>query len=154
MLKRNFLFFSLFVVAAACSKNKLESKPSIELKHMNGNEFLLDTINQFIPDLVMTIEYDDKEGDLGGGTITYVRDRLNIIPIQDAASNDKADTIRSQLPEFPKTSTGEMEIRVPGLFLQEDPDRNDTMEFKIYVQDVAGNVSDTITTPIVVQSKP
>ena len=107
-----------------------------------------------IPDLVMTIEYDDKEGDLGGGTITYVRDRLNIIPIQDAASNDKADTIRSQLPEFPKTSTGEMEIRVPGLFLQEDPDRNDTMEFKIYVQDVAGNVSDTITTPIVVQSKP
>lgn len=153
MLKKLFPFIALLIVVAGCDKNKLETKPSITLKKMNGNEFVLDSVTFSIPDLVMTLEYDDKEGDLGGGIITYIRDRINIDPISNPASNDKVDTIRSPLPDFPKTSTGDIDIIVPGTFLIEDPIDNDTMTFKIFVQDVAGNISDTIVTPTIVQRK-
>lgn len=120
---------------------------------MNGTEFVLDSSTFFVPDLVMTLEYNDKEGDLGGGIVTYIRNRLNAEPIENPASNDKTDTIRSTLPDFPKTSTGEIDIIFPGTFLIEDPRDNDTMNFTIFVQDMAGNISDTITTPTIVQRK-
>ena len=140
------------VVLAACSKDKLETKPTIELKDMNATEFLFD-INTGIPDLVMTFEFRDKEGDLSGGTLTYIRTRTNIDPISNPAANDKIDTVRNILPDFPKSTTGEFVVRFPGPFLIEDPDDNDTMFFKVLVQDIAGNVSDTLNTPTVVQRK-
>lgn len=143
----------LAAVLAGCGKDKLETRPSIELKNMNGTEFVLDSVTFDIPDLIMTVRYDDKEGDLGNGVITYIRHRTNIDPIENPAANDKIDTIRSMLPDFPKTTTGEIDIIFPGSFLIEDPRDNDTMFFKIFVQDVAGNVSDTISTPTVVQRK-
>lgn len=153
MLKRYFPFLLIGFIIVACTKGKLESRPSIKLKKLNGNVFVLDSTTFFIPDLVMTITYDDKEGDLGNGVITYIRNRLNIKPIENPSSNDKTDTIRSMIPDFPKTSTGDIEITFPGSFLIEDPRENDTMNFKIFVQDVAGNISDTITTPVIVQRK-
>jgi hypothetical protein len=153
MLKRYLPFLLLAVIVVACTKGKLESRPSIKLKKLNGTEFVLDSTTFFIPDLVMTVTYEDKEGDLGNGVITYIRNRLNVKPIENPASNDKTDTIRSQIPDFPKTSTGDIDIIFPGSFLIEDPRENDTMNFKIFVQDVAGHVSDTIITPVIVQRK-
>ena len=152
MLKRCFPFIVVLAVIG-CDKDKLETKPSIELKKVNGTEFLLDSVTFRIPDLIMTLRYDDKEGDLGGGVVTYIRTRTNIDPIENPAANDKIDTIRSMLPEFPKTSTGEIDIIFPGTFLLEDPRDNDTMFFDLFVQDLAGNVSDTIRTPTIVQRK-
>ena len=95
--------------------------------------------------LVISLNYKDKEGDLGGGLITYIRERLNIKPITDPASNDKADTTRSILPDFPKTTSGEIELKIDNAFMSEDPFDNDTMNFKIFVTDVAGNSSDTLS---------
>lgn len=135
----------LAVALAACSKGKLETRPRIELKEMNATEIFPGM------ELVITIEYEDKEGDLGNGTLTYIRERLNILPIPDAASNDKIDTISSPLPDFPKAVTGEVDVIIPYGFLSEDPFDNDTMQFKIFVTDLGGNVSDTITTPVVVE---
>jgi hypothetical protein len=139
----------------SCSKDKPSTKPSIKFKSINGTDFLAQSV------VNISLEYTDKEGDLGNGVVTYIRDRINIKPIADPASNNKPDTVRSPLPDFPKTSTGEITILVEGSFLDEDqlpPNDsanaslyNDTVVFKIYVQDVAGNVSDTITTPEVVQ---
>jgi hypothetical protein len=153
MLKKCFPFILVMAIVAGCGKDKLETKPTIELKKMNGTEFVQDTVTFRIPDLIMTLRYDDKEGDLGGGVVTYIRNRTNIEPIENPAANDKIDTIRSMLPDFPKTSTGEIDIIFPGTFLMEDPKDNDTMFFNIFVQDVAGNVSDTIITPTIVQRK-
>jgi hypothetical protein len=154
MFKRFLPFLLLLFVVAGCDKNKLETKPTITLKNMNGTEFPRDPVTAQIPDLYITVEYNDKEGDLGGGIITYIRDRLNVEPITDPGTNNRADTVRSTIPDFPKTTTGDIEVKVSGRdFLQEDPNINDTMIFKVFVQDVAGNSSDTIVSPIVVQSK-
>jgi hypothetical protein len=145
MLKRYLLFFLVVIVVAGCSKDKLESKPAIDLKSINSTEVFPGM------DLLIVLEYRDKEGDLGNGTITYIRNRLNAKPIPDAASNDKADTITTLLPEFPKTSSGDIQLRIVNGFLSEDPFDNDTMNFKIFVKDVAGNVSDTLLTENIVE---
>ena len=138
MVKRYLPVIIVLLIFVACSKNKLNTRPSIEIKHVNTTDVLPGQ------QLVINLNYKDKEGDLGNGLITYVRERLNIKPIQDPASNDKADTTRSILPDFPKTTSGEIELKIDGTFMSEDPFENDTMNFKIYVTDVAGNTSDTL----------
>lgn len=155
MLKRYLSFLLLLSIVVSCSKDKANTKPSIKFKNINGSEFLPgSTVN-------ITLEYTDKEGDLGNGTLTYVRNRTNLKPITDPASNDKADTSTTTLPDFPNTTTGEISVLIPYTFLDEDPlpsnDSahaslyNDTMVFKIFVTDVQGNKSDTIVTPQVIQ---
>jgi hypothetical protein len=145
MLKRHLLFLLAATIVVACNKGKLETRPSLKLKNINSTELFPGQ------DLVIDLEYRDKEGDLSSGIITYIRTRLNIKPITDPASNDKADTIATPLPEFPKTSTGDIQLKIVNGFLSEDPFDNDTMNFKIFVKDLAGNVSDTITTETIVE---
>lgn len=143
MLKRCLPWFVLAFVVVACNKD-FNTRPSISIRNINATE---------IPpgaQLIITLEYTDKEGDLGGGIITYVRNRLNVRPIPDAASNDKTDTVERLLPDFPKTASGDIEIKIDNQFMSEDPFDNDTMVFKFYVKDVEGNVSDTISTGTVI----
>jgi len=155
MLKRYLPFLLLLSVMVACSKDTLNTKPSLKFKSINGSDFFPgSTIN-------ITLEFTDKEGDLSQGTVTYLRNRLNLKPITDPGSNDKADSITSPLPNFPKVTSGEINVLIPYDFLNEDPlppadsanasKYNDTMVFKIFVTDVAGNSSDTITTPQIIQ---
>jgi hypothetical protein len=153
MLKRYGPFLLLLTVFVACSKGKLNTNPSIKFKTINGTDFFPgSTVN-------ITLDYTDKEGDLGNGTLTYIRNRTNTKPISDPASNDKIDTVHTPLPDFPKTTTGEISVLIPYSFLDEDPITdtsnpsrfNDTMFFKILVRDVAGNVSDTVISPTIVQ---
>ena len=139
MLKRYLPFIIVLMVVVSCNKGKLNTKPSIEVKHVNTTDVLPNE------QLVISLNYKDKEGDLGGGLITYIRERLNIKPITDPASNDKADTTRSIIPDFPKTTSGEIELKIDNAFMSEDPFDNDTMNFKIFVTDVAGNSSDTLS---------
>ena len=147
MLKRYLPLILIILIIVACDKNKLNTNPSIEIRNINTTDVLPG--NQ----LIVNLNYEDKEGDLGGGTITYIRDRLNLKPIPDATSNDKADTIIRLLPDFPKTTSGQIELKIDGAFMSEDPFENDTMNFKIFVNDVAGNVSDTVTTGTVVEKQ-
>lgn len=125
------------VLVFACSKDKLETKPSISIKKVNSTEIVQNSL------LRVTLEFSDKEGDLGQGELTYVRDRTNIRPIPGGF--DKADTARYPLPEFPNRQTGEIDVDIPYDFLDEDPNDNDTMTFRFSVIDRAGNKSDTIT---------
>lgn len=150
------MLLSMFALAVvSCTKDKANTKPSLKFKSINGSEFFPNsTVN-------ITLGFTDKEGDLSNGTLTYIRNRLNSKPIADPGSNDKIDTIFTQLPEFPKSTTGDVTVNIPYQFLDEDPlpptDSanaslyNDTMVFKISVTDVAGNSSDTITTPEIIQ---
>jgi hypothetical protein len=145
MLKKYLPFILIVAVVVACSKDKLQSRPSLKLKGVNTSEVGPGQT------LDIKLEYKDKEGDLGGSTITYIRNRMNLKPIPDPNSNDKVDTVHASLAAFPKTSTGEIDIIISKNFLDEDPFDNDTMFFKIYVQDLANNVSDTVTTGTIVE---
>ena len=144
MLKRYLPFLVLVVIAFACNKDKLETRPSIKIKNINSTEVLPSEV------LNITIEFADNEGDLGEGMLTYYRNRVNLRPIQNPGSNDKADVDSLRIPSFPKTQRGDFELKIPGEFLNEDPDQQDSMYFKIVARDVAGNVSDTIQTPLII----
>lgn len=142
MLKRYLPFLVLVVIVLACNKDKYQTKPTIKVKSVNGSEFLSSQ------DILINLEFTDKEGDLGNGLLTYYRNRLNVYW---PPNNDLADTAFYTIPDFPKTTKGEFQLLIQAGFLNENPDHNDTVEFKIFVRDAAGNVSDTITTPTFVQ---
>ena len=144
MLKR-YIYLALILGVLSCNKDKVETKPSIKIKRVSSLE-----VRQG-QQLQIYLEYTDKEGDLSNGDLTYIRDRTNINPIPDEQSNGTIDTVNYKLPEFPKTTVGEIVVSIPydGL-MNEDPNDNDTMIFKIFVRDVAGNQSDTVTTEKIV----
>ncbi len=141
MATRALTFLCLFFLLS-CSKDKLETKPSITVKSLSSEVVTPGSVLRLI------IEFNDKEGDLGNGEVSYIRERLNIRPIPGGF--DKADTVRYPVPEFPARPTGEIEVNIPYDFLDEAPNDSDTMVFKISVVDRGGNKSDTITTPTII----
>jgi len=142
MLKRYSSLLVVMAIALACSKDKLETKPSIKIKSVNATELPRQM------DLIILLEFRDKEGDLGNGLLTYLRERLNVYY---PALNDLADSVSNPIPDFPKTSQGEIQVVIPADLMDQNSFQNDTMQFKILVHDLGGNISDTITTPVIVQ---
>src|SRR5436190_7486338 len=131
----------LVVVLCACHKDKFETTPTIRVKDINSTE-----VNAPDGILKITLEVTDREGDAGGGDLTYIRVRTNNTPIPDPVNNDKADTAHATVPSYPKTDKVEMVLAIPYSFLDEDPVRNDTMYFKLTLRDSQNHQSDTITT--------
>ena len=148
-MKRRSIYLICIIIAAVtilgCHKNSFQTKPTIRIKDMNTTEVAAPS-----GILKITLECTDKEGDEGGGDLTYIRVRTNTIPIPDPTNNDKADTAHAPVPAFPKTDLVDMDLEIPYSFLDEDPGRNDTMYFKITLRDSGGNQSDTITTKSIV----
>jgi hypothetical protein len=133
------------LIFLACNKDKFQTKPTIEVKSLSTKEVPA-------PNGTMDVRltFTDKEGDLGTGILTYIRVRTNGTPIPNPGTYDKIDTIRTPIPDFPVKNKGEIDIHFDYNFMDEDPNRNDTMFFKITVMDLEGNTSDTISTPLVV----
>ena len=135
---------STVLIIAACHKDKFQTKPTIRVKDINNTD---------IPPggtLRITLECTDKEGDEGQGLMTYIRVRTNSTSIPDPTNNDKADTAFATVPDFPTKDKVEMTLDIPYSFLDEDPNLNDTMFFKLTLRDRGNNQSDTISTvPIV-----
>ena len=135
--------FSLAVLLIACGKDKYETKPKLEIKDYNSKEIFAG--NQ----LNIRINYFDKEGDLSQAPVIGILRRLNVFPLPP--SLDKVDTIRTNLPEFPKNDDGEITFSLPYDFLKESTTENDTIMFRFSVTDRAGNTSDTVdSAPIVI----
>ncbi|HEV8287328.1 MAG TPA: hypothetical protein VGQ09_23630 [Chitinophagaceae bacterium] len=147
-MKYNFLWMIVSATALtilyACGKNKFETTPTIRIKDVNDTEITPGS------SLKITVECTDKEGDLGGGQLTYIRVRTNTIAIPNPSVNDKADTAYYTVPDFPKTDKIDLDLTIPYDFMNEDPNRNDTMFFKITVRDIESNQSDTIATKTIV----
>jgi hypothetical protein len=134
---------SVLVLLFACSKDKFETKPRLEIKDYNSREIVRGQT------LEVRINYYDKEGDLSQSPFVAIRVRQNAFPLPPA--QEKADTLRSTLPEFPDKDNGEITFRLGYDFLKESVTENDTLIFRFAVVDKAGNKSDTITSePIVV----
>jgi hypothetical protein len=124
----------------ACSKDTFETTPSIKIKELSGEVIPLNG------NLDITIEYTDKEGDLGNGELTYIRERKNIKPIPNPGVNDQIDTVHYPIPVFTPKNRGEIVVTIPYSLMSEDPNDDDTMIFKLSVIDIRGNKSDTVTT--------
>jgi hypothetical protein len=142
------LVSSAIVVLFACSKDKFETKPRLEIKDYNTRDITIGG------ELVIRLNYFDKEGDLGQAPFTAIRVRTNALALPPA--QEKADTFRYALPEFPDKDNGEITFRLPYDFLRESisPLINDSLIFRFAVVDKAGNTSDTISTePIIVRQQ-
>ena len=140
---RAIFIFSLATLLIACGKDKYETKPLLEIKDYSSKEIFLGTT------LTIRINYFDKEGDLSQAPIIGILKRLNIFPLPP--TQDKVDTVKTNLPEFPKNDNGEISFSLPYDFLKESTVENDTIMFRFAVTDKAGNTSDTVdTTPIVI----
>jgi len=140
---RAIFIFSLATLLIACGKDKYETKPLLEIKDYSSKEIFLGST------LTIRINYFDKEGDLSQAPVIGILKRLNIFPLPP--TQDKVDTIKTNLPEFPKNDNGEISFSLSYDFLKENTVENDTIMFRFAVTDKAGNTSDTVeTTPIVI----
>jgi len=141
----SFFAICVAIILVACGKDKFQTKPTIRIKDINT-----DVVNAPNGTLRVTLESTDKEGDEGGGTITYIRVRTSVLAIPNPATYDKIDTVNYPVPSFPKTQTKEIEVNIPYGFLDEHPTKNDTMFFKFTLRDIAGNQSDTVSSKTIV----
>ena len=140
-----FLFIAIVVVAAACGKDKFQTKPTVSIKSYN---------TKIVPangTLRVILEVTDKEGDAQDSVI-IIKNRLNRRVVATIR-----DTIRYKFPTFPKTTKIQAEATldyqtilsainpptIPGSNpLQKEPD---TLKLKFAVRDNAGHTSDTVT---------
>src|SRR5258706_12617570 len=136
------LSFAFFIIP--CRKGKFETRPRIEVKSYSTKE---------VPpqgQLIIRLNYFDKEGDLGGGDFFAARYRLNVRPLAGSDINypDTLDVAHGYtVPVFPAKDQGEVDLTLPyNGFLKESRAENDTIYFRIAVTDKAGNKSDTIST--------
>ena len=133
---------SLTTLLIACGKDKFETKPKLEIKNYSSKEIFQGDA------LTIRLNYFDKEGDLSNAPLIGILKRINLFPL--APGQDKVDTFRNNLPEFPKKENGEITFQLPFDFLKESTVENDTLIFRFAVSDLAGNKSDTITTDQIV----
>ncbi|RYY54288.1 MAG: hypothetical protein EOO09_14975 [Chitinophagaceae bacterium] len=134
---------SLLVIAFACSKDKFESKPRLEITEYSTKELYPGQA------LRISLKFYDKEGDINGDSAVAIINRLNLLPLP--AGQDKIDTINALLPDFPPKDEGEIFFQLDYDFLKESTVENDTLRFNFSVRDKQGNRSETVTSdPVVI----
>jgi len=149
---RSLLYVAAFLtIATACSKDKLETTPSLKLKSISSD---------VIPvggNLIVQLDFTDKEGDISD-TIFVKKIRTNQIVVPTIR-----DSFELQVPPFPDRSRGiiELELKYQNHLLSAinppssggtPPNlHDDTLVFQFALRDKAKNISDTVTTgPIVI----
>lgn len=133
---------SLVIILFGCGKDKFETKPKLEIKDYSSRDIFQGM------SLRIRLNYFDKEGDLNGAPVIGVLRRLNQVPLP--VGQDKVDTFRTTLPDFPAKDNGEISFELPYDFLKESLVENDTIMFRFAVEDRAGNKSDTVDSDQVV----
>ncbi|HMR92422.1 MAG TPA: hypothetical protein PKC69_08905 [Chitinophagaceae bacterium] len=127
---------TVLILAISCSKNGITTKPRIVIKDYTAT---------VLPggSLVISMDYFDKEGDLD--SIFGNKMRFNTDP-EILPNQYLADTFNYPLMVQTAKNQGEIAFQLEYSLLNEQPVFNDTIKFKFYVKDRAGNVSDTIIT--------
>ena len=141
------LTFAL-ILLVACSKDKFETKPTIEIKSFNPNP---------VPEsgtMTVELEYTDKEGDIGGDSALFVRrTRIN----QKKVGKTLRDSFWLPLPgDVPKKTKGTIRLTLdfetyaksaddPG-----NPPAPDSLIFRFAMRDKAQHVSDTVESGLVI----
>lgn len=138
-MMKYFFFIFCFALLFACNKDKFETKPTLTIKSYNFKEL---PRNQ---PLVVTLEYTDKQGDLGGGTVVYSPKRLNRRPLPSNIPNYQ-DSTGVTIPVYANEPKAEVDVRIPYNTLHRSDTENDTIVVRFYFIDKAKNRSDTVTT--------
>lgn len=150
MKKKSTLFlilvFSICTVLLSCEKTNTDPvfslTPSIKI-----TEISQDTLVQFIDKLILKIEYEDGDGDLGNANPD-----VNSIFVKDSRL-EKADEyyLPPLAPDSAMVSiTGVFNLELSTTFLFGNGTEESAV-FEVYVIDRAGNVSGTVaTTPILI----
>ena len=139
---------TLVLLFVACSKDKFESKPTIEIKSIGPNPVPLNY------PLTIELEYTDKEGDIAD-SIFVKKVRIN----QKKAAETLRDSFWLPLPgDAPKKSKGTIKLTLeynnyvvsakdPGNAPNAAPD---SLIFRFILQDKAKNKSDSVESGLVV----
>jgi hypothetical protein len=152
-MQKRLLYTTLFlIVIAACSKDKYQDKPTVEIKSIRPGQVPLNA------PLEIEMEFTDKQGDLDSVFLHKVRINSVQRPVRPA------NNFEFKLPDFPEKSKGTIKVTLQyGTDLtaavspraQADAPNGfepDTLVFQIVVKDKSGNASDTtVTDPIVVE---
>jgi hypothetical protein len=138
------ILFAVLITAGfiACSKGKLATEPKLELVGVNTETVPLGG------DLVISLKYRDKEGDVPGDTIYIKKYRINKKVL---ATNPILDSFAFKIPTAPLNPTGLLDItldratsKIIGAINPGNPPVPDTLRFKIWLKDAAKHVSDTV----------
>ena len=135
-------------IIAGCSKDKYQSKPTLTYKKVN-TKFLNNNET-----LTFTLHVTDAEGDL-----------QDSLWVQESVKNcaNGGFTAKYKMPDFTATKNLSGDIQIcysyginlgcPNISHSSCANRNDTATFKFWLQDLAKNKSDTISSEQVVISK-
>lgn len=148
-----FVFFSMLIIAS-CSKDKFSDKPMLKLTSVSSQHIPVGSAIQ------ITMEYTDAQGDLAGVPL-FVQKLSSSYPCDDGSKDPTfLDSLSYIIPgDVPATSNQKGEIVVTWEYFQLQPiacDGVDTVEsatFKFWLRDQAGNMSDTVSTPIITIEK-
>jgi hypothetical protein len=155
MNKYPFFAITCLLMLASCSKDKLTTRPSITIASIDGN--LVGpggAIN-------VTLDFLDKDGDVysaDSSKTSYLfmdRERIN-----RRSKPETANSFEYTIPRYPPGST---KGQIKATFAYEDltaalnpndledgKKESDSVILHISIQDVAGNISDTVSTKTIV----
>jgi hypothetical protein len=137
-----FLFFLVVLGFTACKDAALSDTPVIEFVSITPSE-----VQEWQDSIVITISYKDGDGDLGENNAN-----VNNLFVKDLRLNQTVAFRINQLsPETDITIQGNLNVVLPNTALTNPNGASETVQFEIFVNDRAGNKSNTITTtPILV----
>ncbi len=138
-----FIFFATLIsliFLASCQKG-LTTKPQLTIQSIT-------TVIPVNGEFNATIKFEDKQGDVGGGTFASVIVPTNVLPPPNGTN--LTSVILDTVPDFPNNSTGQIFVTLPANSFEEQTLRNDTLIMKFVVTDRAGNRSDTVTSQMIV----
>ena len=145
LISMRFLKFGIpviLVALAACKKTTFETKPGLSLVSVSDREYSPATPADLTPPLVLTFEFTDAEGDIANAMVGVQKISA------DCGVGNFIDTLSYAVsPEVPATKNikGNLEVRFT-YFQVARCNFADTTEFKVWIRDQAGNVSDTVST--------
>jgi hypothetical protein len=139
---KKFLF--LFLVAGlffACKKDKIGTRPLLTFKG-----YSLDSVTFKTDKMTVLMNVKDGDGD--------IEDTLSIAPIIDSHGADTTAYLRKKMPSIGGNRGSQINAEIQ-ILLDNTEIRfgnypsipNDSIHFKVFIRDLAGNISDTIYTP-------
>jgi hypothetical protein len=146
---RRILFIGSFLLIAACSKDKVATKPSIKISRLSTGVVANGS------DLTVELDFTDKEGDISNSIfIQKIRTNKRVVPtIRDSFS--------LPIAAYPGQSIGNILLHLNyqnHLIAAVNPPttgnppvfENDTLILKFVLRDLGGHTSDTVSTSTVV----
>ncbi len=142
MKSSHLLIYCIFLFTLGCSKDKFLTNPSLRLQSYTSTVPINGNFNA-------VLQYSQKNGKIDGDSLTMIRHRYNLKPIADP-NQETSDTFLTILSSsenpIPDANSAQFSVSLNWQFIQIDNGENDTIDFRFFLTDLAGRVSDTVRT--------